>query len=419
MSKTTVIVGAGITGLSCAHYLVERGHEVIVIDKDLIDNGASTGNAGIVGVGHPPLQRPGLTRKTLGFLLDPKGPLYIKPKLDPELWRWFWGFRKACTKRQFERSMKTLMRMAGEITNSFDDLIKGNDIDCEYRDSGWLELYGTAKAGKRIEEEAEMQRAAGLKIDLLDKQQLSTFEPAIHDRVQGAAHFKESAFLSPRKLILGLVDHLRKKGVVIKTNTRCTAFENNGSRFKALRTHTGERIEADHIVLAAGVWTSQLVRHFNTSIPMQAGKGYHLKLASPPSPVPQLSIACVCAETFVAITPIDNGIQLAGTIEFSGINHRLRQKRLRMLQVGAQHYIKGLGQSAPRSSWCGLRPCTTDGLPAVGRLPNWDNAYTTTGHAMMGLALGPISARLLAETIDEGNPSIALPDLDPGRFGRR
>ena len=89
-----------------------------------------------------------------------------------------------------------------------------------------------------------------------------------------------------------------------------------------------------------------------------------------------------------------------------------------MLQTGARQYIKGLGQSAPRSSWCGLRPCTTDGLPAVGLLPPWENVYVTTGHAMMGLALGPISARLLVEQIDQGQASMDIGALAPGRFRR-
>jgi D-amino-acid dehydrogenase len=121
----------------------------------------------------------------------------------------------------------------------------------------------------------------------------------------------------------------------------------------------------------------------------------------------------------VFCSPIGEFVRFAGTLEFSGENHRIRRPRLEQLTRGAAQYMDGIGEAEALSEWCGLRPCTPDGLPVVGRVPGTLGAFVATGHAMLGLTLGPITGRLVAEFIIDGAPSMDVSLLSPARFRRR
>jgi D-amino-acid dehydrogenase len=113
---------------------------------------------------------------------------------------------------------------------------------------------------------------------------------------------------------------------------------------------------------------------------------------------------------------MDGFVRLAGTIEFSGLNQEIRRPRLEQLTNSSSRYLRTIGDAAVRSEWCGLRPCLPDGLPAVGPLSPYTGLFIATGHAMMGLTLGPVTGSLIAECVLDGSPSIDITALCPGRF---
>ncbi len=131
-----------------------------------------------------------------------------------------------------------------------------------------------------------------------------------------------------------------------------------------------------------------------------------------------MSVATVLAEKHVAVTPMGDVLRLSGTVEFSGINERLVQRRLDMLGEAARIYLRGLGETRTVSEWCGLRPCTADGLPVVGWAPRVGGVFLATGHARMGFALAPVTGLLVSECILDGTPSLDISALDAGRFMR-
>jgi D-amino-acid dehydrogenase len=146
---------------------------------------------------------------------------------------------------------------------------------------------------------------------------------------------------------------------------------------------------------------------------MQAGKGYHLNLLG----VPRRPVTtCVLGETFVAVTPLDGGLRLAGTVELSGVNLDVTRRRLEALPAGARQYIHGIDEAQVATTWCGLRPMTADGLPAVGWAPRVEGVFIATGHAMMGFLLGPLTGKLASEALLDGKPSLEIAALDPARF---
>ena len=205
-------------------------------------------------------------------------------------------------------------------------------------------------------------------------------------------------------------------GAVIQTNTELTDVLMRNGRFVGVHAGNDQHMEADTLVLASGIWTTRLARKIGVHVPMQAGKGYHRNVTCPK---PCVGVACVLAEKHVAVTPLPNALRLSGTVEFSGINHNMVRKRLELLDAAARQYLHGIDQTQPLSQWCGLRPCTADGLPVVGWAPSPGGVFIATGHARMGLTLGPATGKIASECILDGRPSLDISPLRVDRFRER
>jgi D-amino-acid dehydrogenase len=415
-SSTTLIIGAGVVGVCSAYYLAKRGQRVILLERDRVDSSAmaaSRGNAGIIALGHPPLPRPGLVWKTIKWMLDGGSPLYVPPRIDFALMSWMWNFRKACTASHFEKCMKILADFGWETGRCWDAIVERENIQCEYHKTGWLDVFRTNEGMQHGMLEADLLRKFGFNVDILGGDELRKREPAFRDEVVGAAHYTDSRFASPGKFVTHLADRVQDMGVDLRAQTEVVRINIKDGKFESITTESGETIAADNLVLAAGVWTSDLAKTLGLSVPMQAGKGYHLNL-TPPEPC--VSTACVLNETYVAVTPMNDGLRLAGTVELSGTNLRLRQKRIDMLSVGAKNYLRNIDQSRVISTWCGLRPCTADGLPVIDWAPRIENIFIATGHAKYGFAYGPITGRLVSECLLDGKPSLDISPMKADRF---
>jgi D-amino-acid dehydrogenase len=415
-TEHTIVVGGGIIGVSAAYYLARRGHRVTLIERGDIGRGSSYGNAGIIAFGHPPIPRPGLVRKTIKWMFDSGSPLYIPPRLDPAMLRWFWEFRRACTEEHFRACMDMLAALGREAITCFDGIVAEESLSVEYHRGGWREVFYTPEGLEGGRVEADLLRGHGFDVEVYDGDELQRREPAFKPGAAGAIHFTESTFTEPYRFLLELADRARKHGASIRTNTELMDLTIDDGRFRAACLHTGERLEADAVVLAAGIWSSAIAKRIGLSIPMQAGKGYHRDITRP---APCLKTASVIADRHVAVTPMGDVLRLAGTVEFSGINDRLVPKRLEMLTAAARRHLKGIGQTQTVSEWCGLRPCTADGLPVVGWAPQPAGVFVATGHARMGLTLGPITGRLISECILDGTPSLEIDPLRADRFDKR
>jgi D-amino-acid dehydrogenase len=269
--------------------------------------------------------------------------------------------------------------------------------------------------GRRLaQQEGEMAARQGFTVNLVNGQDLRNQDPAFTESVQGAVHYPESAFLDPGLFLPALARRLGTLGVDLREKVTVSRLVVKGQRCLGVLTDEGQQIFGSPTVLAAGIWSSHLAKAAGVSLPMQAGKGYYLDL-TPPVPCPQT--ACVLTEAFVAVTPMEEKLRLAGTVELSGINDRLVPRRLAMLKQGAGKYLRGLDQVQVLNEGCALRPCTADGLPVVGWAPGIEGLFLATGHAKMGLTHGPITGRLASECLLEGPSTLDLFPLRPDRLG--
>lgn len=416
MSKDRIIIiGGGVIGACIAHSLAERGRSVVLLERGEVGRGASFGNAGLISVGHLPLPRPGLVLKSFKWMFDRTSPLLIVPRADPALIAWLVRFARSCTPEALERNMRTIAAMSLRTRALFDryaDRASGG-FDFEYRSGGYMDVFRTEASFEHARADAEMVGRLGIREEAISGEEARRREPALLPGVAGAVWRSDAAFANPHRFVLGVVGMARSAGATVRTGAEVGQIVVRSGHAAGVRLLGGELIEGDTVVLAAGAWSTPLARTAGIRVPMQPAKGYHVMIEQP-GPEP-LNVACSLGEVFVAATPMDGALRLAGTLELSGLNETMRRERLDMMKPGAAKYINGIAGCRVLSGWCGLRPCAADGLPIIGWSPSVRGLLVATGHAMMGFWLAPITGRLVSEMICDGEPSI---DCEPMRVDR-
>ena len=417
MTARVVVVGGGVIGVSCAYYLARAGAEVVLLERTRVGAGASSGNAGTVSAGHPPLNRPGRVAEAFRQMLDPGSPLYVHPRVDPRLWVWLARFARYCTDEHVAHAMDVMAPLGKDALALFDELVREERIECEYAMDGYYEVCSTVEGLDRARRDAELISARGYRPELVSGDELRRREPAFGDHVVGGVHFPEARTLDPSLFLARLAAAAERRGATIRQGAPVTGVVTTGGRCTGVRLEGGELVSGDAVVVATGTYVNRLTRTLGGRLPVQPGKGYHRDIPIGPNGAPRLRVACVLSERSVFCTPMYTFVRLAGTMEFSGENDVLRGARLRQLTEAGRLCFPGLGAARPQSEWCGLRPMSVDGLPIVGPLANVDELTVATGHGMLGLTLGPVTGEMVANLV-LGRSEPRLDGLSPARFGR-
>ena len=412
------VIGGGVIGTCVAYYLARRGAAVTLVERGEIAGAASRGNAGMISPGHAPINGPGRVAQALRSLKDPLSPLFVAPRWDPDLFRWLWSFARHCSQSQLEAGTAALAPLGLATPALFDELLNGEALDCDYRPSGYLEVCRTQAGLAAARREAALIGRHGFLTEELSAAELREREPAIREDVVGGIAHADGSTVNPSRFVTELAAAAARPGAVIRTGTVIERIEVEGEQVTGVRTADGERIDASVVVVATGSYGGGPLEPPGLALPIQPAKGYH-EDRSPGLPgTPALAMPCLLVERSVFCTPMDDFVRFAGTLEFSGLNHDIRPDRLEQLMRSASLYFDGVTHADPLDVWVGLRPCTPDGLPAIGLLPGIEGLFAATGHGMLGLTLGPVTGKLLAERILDGRSSLPLGQFDPGRFLR-
>lgn len=219
----------------------------------------------------------------------------------------------------------------------------------------------------------------------------------------------------PEKLLASAEQWLRENGVELRSHTEVTDFVIEGDRVRGVRTRDGI-IEGDEVLLATGPEAAYLASRAGFTLPMQAGKGYSITIRNPRL---QLKRSMYLVEGRVALAPYDGALRVAGTMELSGINTNLYEERVAGIRRSTYQYLTQWEDGDETKTWVGMRPMLPDGLPAIGRSPTIPNLYVASGHAMLGVTLGPTTAVLIADLMTTGSCAVDLRPFAPGRFDRR
>jgi len=412
MSKV-IIIGGGIIGLCSAYYLQKEGHQVTILDKSNMSSGASFVNAGYITPSHfIPLSSPGIITKGIKWMMNSSSPFYVKPRLNKDFINWFWAFKKSATRLKVEKAIPVLKEINLLGRDLFEELKASQDFNFHYERKGLLMCYQTEKAGEEEWKVGKLGIEEGLNAENLTKDEVKKIEPNIDMNIKGAVYYDCDAHTTPSEFMDEMADYLKLNGVKFCLNEEVTDIRVSGNKVAKILTKK-KRLKADEVVLAAGSWTSLLGKKLGVKILMEAGKGYRIDVNRPTG----IQMPSILLEAKVALTPMNGFTRFAGTMEIGGINHDINKKRVQAIVKAGESYYNGLKieQDAMDKASCGLRPCTPDGIPYIGKTSKYDNLTIATGHAMMGWSLGPATGKLVSEIISDKKPSLNLNPFNPDR----
>jgi D-amino-acid dehydrogenase len=413
MSKRVVIIGGGVVGLCVAYYCSRKGHRVTVIEQGAADrDGCSFANAGMIVPSHiVPLASPGTVPLGLRWMWNRESPFYVKPRLRADLFDWGWKFYRAATQANVDRAAPLLrdLHLASRACYLELSSLWGNDFGLVER--GALVLCNTEHGLAEETRAAEYARRLGIASEVLTPAATARLEPNVRMTIAGAVYFPIDCHLTPGRLMAALGRAADQAGVRLHYGEEVRGWRSTGNRIDAVQTNHAE-FTADEFVVCAGTWSTDIVRRLGLKLPLQAGKGYSLTVEHPVS-LPK--IGALLSEARVAVTPMGSALRFGGTMELTGIDETINPARLRGIVKSVGRYLPDFTpahfeHATVRS---GLRPCSPDGLPYVGRFSRFANLCAATGHAMMGVSLGPITGKLIAELLSDEPLSCSIAGSSP------
>lgn len=410
-SPDVLVVGGGLIGAACAFELARRGARVTLLEREPdLGLACSYGNSGLVGSALGlPLATPAALREGMHSLLDRNAPLHVPRR--PRLLPWLARFALACRPDRYQRALAALTPLG---VDSF-------QMHLAYAASGMR--VGVTRRGALLTWESEASfdagvralRAAGAELTVLDRSEASELAPALAGELPAALD-PNIAHCDSRQWTLGVAGAAVERGAQVKKRAWVRRLLLSGGRVRGVETDDGD-VTADVTVLAAGVWTEQLLPESGLKLRLwlEGGKGYHVDLASEGR---DAGLPVYLQDAHVVATPLEGRLRLAGTLDLTGLDTTLDQHRADAVVAAASRSLAGISGRPVREVWAGLRPCTSDGLPIIGSTDVAGGLLIATGHAMIGLALAPVTGKLIAELASGGPPSHDVSALSPDRFRR-
>ena len=413
--KTDVlIIGGGSIGLNCAYYLLKAGRSVTLIDAKKIAAGSSSGNAGHIVPSHiVPLAAPGMIGTSLKWMLNPAtSPFSMKVSLDPAYLIRLMQFAMACSAANVEHAIPPLKALGLLSAQNFADMVAAENFDCHYQQTGLLFLYKNEDAFAGGKHEAEILHQNGLPAEVLDRKAVHEREPGALSDVIGGVHFTGDASLNPARFLQLLVERVRGMGATLQENTPVIHLERANGKISSIHTPVAE-FEPELVILAAGAWSPSVARGLQINVPIQPARGYSLTMTAPQIMPKQ---ALILGERRVAVTPMGDQLRFTGRLELSPLDTTVNQKQITSIEQAVREYIQLDSKLEIRETWAGLRPTTPDGMPIIGFAPNYSNLLLATGHAMLGLSLGPGTGQVVTELATGNKTAFDLFPLRAERF---
>ncbi len=405
------VIGAGIVGVCCAAWLQRNGCRVTVIDRDEPGRGASYGNAGLLQIDScVPLGTPGVLGQVPGMLRDPLGPLAIRWGYLPRLVPWLARFAAASRPARVEEISIALASLLGRAAGSYRDLTAATGAEDLLRPTGTIFVYTTEAGFEAARFAHDLRRRRDIANQPLRDGEIRQLEPALSPDIKHAVFSPDCMQIAdPLALTQRLAEAFVRAGGVILRET-VTDIRIGAGGPSHVVTDAGVH-DVDRLVLAAGAWSRPLARRLGARVPLDTERGYHLML---PNPGIELRMPIISGERKFGITPIGDGIRLAGTAEFGGLERPPDYRRARIMAGMAKEVVPEL-ETGGGVEWMGFRPSMPDSLPVIGPSPRYANAFFAFGHGHSGLTLGAVTGSLITDLVLGRTPPV---DLGPFRADR-
>ncbi len=406
-----VVVGAGIVGICCAAYLVRAGVPVILVDRRGPGEMTSFGNAGgIQNLATMPIGMPGMMWDVPKWLRDPHGPLHIRKSYLPRAMPWLLRFMAETRLARVRHNASALQALNRHCVDSLMPLVRWAGAEDLIRVPGQLYLYMKRESYEGDRLVNELRAASGESYDVLNKDEIRDLEPDLAPifevalRAHGNGHCR-----NPYRLSQALAERIgREGGQVLRAEVN--GFDLADGKIEAVRTDRGN-IKPRAVVIASGMWSRTLAKLLGHHVPLESQRGYHVTIADPGA-TPRNMLMVL--DKKIAITPMETGVRIAGTVELAGIEALPNYARAEIFLGIGKTILPGL-RNAKHSEWMGHRPCLPDSLPVIGRAPNLANAFFAFGHGHLGLLGAAPTGRVIAQVVMGQAPMI---DLAPYRIDR-
>jgi D-amino-acid dehydrogenase len=413
--KNVAIIGGGIIGLNAAYYLRQAGHNVTIFDQGDLSDNCSSGNAGMIVPSHIiPLAAPGMISKGIRWMFNAQSPFYVKPRLNGKLIKWGWQFYKHATNEHVARAIPALKDISLLSKVMYQQMVKDNPFDFDYQERGLIMLYQNKETEHEEAETAHIANKNGIEAHILSANDVQKLEPDVKVTVRGGVYFPGDAHLTPQLLVKNLIAYLKRNNVTFHTHTPITDFSLNGTAIKSLHTEQEDKTFDEYIV-ATGAWSGIFSSTLGLDLPLQGGKGYSFTLDNVAK---NIRIPSILLEGRVAVTPMGKSLRFGGTMEINGIDRSINMNRVKGIVNTIPAYYPEMNVAMPQQEaiWRGLRPCSPDGLPYIGRSTRYKNLIIATGHSMMGLSLAPGTGKLVTSLVNEETTDISLAAFNPERY---
>ena len=409
-----IIIGGGLIGVTTAYFLRNRGHEVTVIDRE---EGAgrqtSFANGALLTPSmSEPWNAPGCWRVLMASVGRPDSAMQLRLRALPSLAGWGVTFLRKSTPGTFERSALSNLRLALYSLDVLQSLRQRTGIEYGRTARGSLKVFRDHPSLDRACVAATRMLSVGLLSRRLTREEVAELEPAlapVAEQLAGGIHYETDETGDAYRFCVALTEQAKQQGVEFSFGTEVSSLEMRSGRVMAAVSQR-ERFVADRYVVAAGSYSTPLLRRVGVQLPVRPAKGYSVTFDEQPGRQ-SLGIPVIDDHLHAAVVPLQGAIRAAGTAEFAGFDLSLRPERIRNLVSFAQVLLPhaGLDPAAARP-WCGLRPMSADGVPIMGSTPI-SNLWVNTGHGHLGWTMAAGSAQLLADLMCGDSPSI-----DPAPF---
>jgi D-amino-acid dehydrogenase len=417
----TLVLGAGIIGISTAWHLLERGHEVIVVDRQR-DAALETSfaNAAQISVSYcEPWANRHAPAKLLKWMFRNDAPLLFRPRLDWQQWRWGLQFLAQCNDAAFERNVQQLVALGAYSHAALKDVVRATGVGYHRLERGIAHFYTDQAAFDDAGHAAQLMQKFGVARKVVSRAELFAIEPAFRnfDKIVGGTYTASDESGDARVFTQKLAQLCEARGAQFLFGHDVERLETAGGAVGAVRVReraTGivQRLQADDVVVACGSYTAPLLRGVGVDLPIYPGKGYSatFKLKKP-ADAPFVS--SIDDEVKVAMSRLGDELRVAGTIEVSGydatLDSNLAQARCRMLARRIEQVLPGVCDTrlpeeggTPRF-WTGLRPATPTNIPYIGRT-RLRGLWVNAGHGTLGWTHGAGSGKAMAELISGRMP---------------
>lgn len=407
-----IVVGAGMVGLSAAWFLQAEGVRVTVVDRAGVAAGSSWGNAGWLAPALTlPLPDPAILAGGVKAMLKPSSPVYVPVTANPRLMRFLADLARHCTPAKWRAAMAVFAEANRQALDAFDEIAAGGLAEPTRPAEPFLAAFASADDRQKLLDEFEHVRELGVDtpVELLDGAAMHALVPALGDAVTCGVRLRDQRFINPGRFVNALADAVRRRGGEIRTGVDVRDIAESAAGVR-LEVEDGAPLVADAVVIATGTWLGSLARDVGVKTIVQAGRGYSFTVQPEQMPVAPMYFPA----QRVACTPLGDSLRVAGMMEFRKPDAPLDPRRIAAIADAAKPMLTGVDWAARTDEWVGSRPCTADGLPLIGRTRS-SRVFVSGGHGMWGIALGPLSGKLLAAQVARGETSSLLSRFDPLR----